>query len=133
MSYKFKGYDWMELAECWDIDVEYWDGLLGGKHIKPIDKALIINGRRVVFTIDNEEEIIAQKIKEYIKDTLIIHNDDEENRKRVRNDLNNFLIALINESKETDYNYHAYEGILKIEDDYTFAQWIISNLEKLWT
>lgn len=141
MSYKFKGFSWGELAECWGISVE--DQPLNiisddeefkemMKTPESIDITKNINGMKVVFTVDEEEEVLAEKIKNHILSNLELGSGDFKD-KQIRIDLEDFLNALIEESKKIDYSYPVYEGILKVENDHTFAQWICGNLERLWT
>lgn len=141
MSYKFKGYSWAELAECWGISVE--DQPLNVisndeefkemmKTPESIDVEKYINGMKIVFTVNEEEEVLAEKIKNYIYSNLESGSGDFKD-KQLRMDLEDFLKALIRESKKIDYSYPVYEGILKVENDHTFSQWICGNLERLWT
>ncbi|MEM5592869.1 hypothetical protein AAHH67_15880 [Niallia circulans] len=138
MSYQFKGFDWTELAECWGIKVEE-QGLSLDNNLElmndfkvpeKIEITKYINKTKMVFTVDDEEEVLAQKIKNYIWDNL---DEDGFKNPQIRTDINNFLKALIEESEETDYSNPVYKGILAVEDDNTFAQWICGTLEKLWS
>lgn len=141
MTYKFKGFSWGELAECWGIKVEDQPlNIISNdeefkemmKVPESIDITKYINGMKMVFTVNDEEEVIAEKIKNYIF-LNIEAGSGEFKDKQIRVDLENFLKALIEESKKIDYSYPVYEGILKVESDHTFAQWICTNLESLWT
>lgn len=138
MSYRFKGYDWTELAECWEITVEEERIRAIGaesasfKFKEEIDVTKFINGMKMVFTVSDEEEVLAEKIKRYIHKSLYISEDSFKDR-QIRTDLENFLKALIKESERTDYNAPVYRGILEIESDRVFAKWICNNLESLWS
>lgn len=139
MSYKFKGFDWVELAECWGVIVEEKPILDDSPKLKEIFKTKekievtkFINGTKMVFTVDDEEEVLAEKIKQHIYKNL----DYDVGRfkdKQMRVDLEDFLKALIKESEKIDYNTPVYKGILAVENDETFAKWICSNLETLWS
>lgn len=141
MTYKFKGFDWTELAECWGItveekplniisdDQEFKDMM---KVPESIEITKRINGMKIVFTVIDEEEVLAEKIKQHIMSNIGLGNGEFEN-KQIRIDIEEFLKALIKESKQTDYNYPVYEGILKVKSDHSFATWICDNLERLWT
>lgn len=149
MSFKFKGFSWTELAECWGIKVEevvlnypVIDEETGEEvegedlvHLQAesIDVVKYVNGMKVVFTIEDEEEVLAEKLKRYISEKLRHPTTDPDERKQIREDMNNFLRALIQESETLDYNAPVFEGILAIESDFTFSQWFCNNLESLWT
>ncbi|MNG33700.1 hypothetical protein D3C84_1200150 [compost metagenome] len=83
-------------------------------------------------TVNEEEETLAEKLKQYIFDNIALGNGVFKD-KQIRADLEGFLKALIRESKVVDWNYPVYEGILKVENDYAFAKWICNNLERFRT
>lgn len=142
MSYEFKGFEWTELAECWGIKVEDVPTMVNvvgekepiqiGSLPEKIDIRMCINNTSMIFTTFDDEEVLAEKIKRHIKSNINFSKGEFKD-KQVRTDLEDFLKALIKESKEIDYNHHVYEGILKVESDETFARWICNNLEELWT
>lgn len=136
-EYIFKGYDFTELAACWNIEVKpatpnfakNWD--VDWTVLETIDVTHMINGNRVVFTIEDEEEVLAEKIKNYIREHLLNKNNQD-----VRDDINRFLEALSKESEDgsvPDSNYPVYRGLLSVECNFTFASWIVNNLETLWS
>lgn len=132
-KYKFKGYDWTELAECWGITVEETPMIKNDETNmfmmkEKIEVVKYFNNTRVVFTVDDEEEVLAEKVKRFIIDKLC-NNYDELNDIRVRTDIENFLKELI---KEGGYCTPMYEGMLKIESNTMFAKWVCNNLEMLW-
>lgn len=141
MSFDFKGYSWEELAECWGINVgyEYLDVAENTVEVKEllkspetIDITQYINGSKIVFTINDKTEVLAEKVRRHILSNIEI----ETGRfidKQIRLDLNCFLKALIKQSAKIDHCYPIYEGMLAIENDYTFARWICNNLEELWS
>lgn len=142
MTYKFNGFDWVELADCWGITVQEKPMNVTGLDHEPklkemfktkekIEVTKFINGMKMVFTIDDDEEVLAEKIKQHIRSNLDFSKGGFKN-KQIRIDLENFLKALIKES-ERDYNTPVYKGILAVESDETFAFWICNNLETLWT
>lgn len=143
MSYEFKGFDWTELADCWGITVEEQPinvvGLEDNSELEEmfkvkekIEVTKLINGMKMVFTVDNEEEVLAEKVKQHIRNNLALGGDGFKD-KQIRIDLENFLKALIKESEKIDYNAPVYKGILEVESDEVFAKWICNNLETLWS
>ncbi|MFJ7976657.1 hypothetical protein ACIQZI_13290 [Peribacillus sp. NPDC096379] len=142
MNYKFKGYNWIELAECWGIEVGYdYLNVVGEnademkellKSPESIEITKYINGTKMVFTTNNEEEVLAEKVRRHILSSLDKETGDFKD-KQIRIDLNEFLKALIIQSKKVDYAYPIYEGILAVEDDDTLARWICNSLESLWS
>lgn len=132
MAYEFKGYHWVELAECWGIKAEKQPLDANGDFKVPekIEVTKRINGMKIVFEVDDEEEVLAEKIKRYIFNNLTPEGFKD---KSIREDMERFLKALIEESKKWDFSYPAYEGILKIEHDVSFAKWFCRNLEAMWT
>ncbi|MEK4025286.1 hypothetical protein [Sporosarcina sp. FSL W7-1283] len=140
-EYKFKGHDWSELAQKWGVEViakpPKWAKQLNNEDDswnlpEEIEVTHLINGMRVKFNIDDEEEVLAEKVKQYIRFNIDYSKAEFKDR-QMRADMNNFLKALIEQSKELDYNYPVYEGILSVECDYTFANWFCENLERMWT
>lgn len=142
MAYTFLGGSWTELAECWGIEVEEKTNYM---HIageaEPIERGTspetiviskTINGMHMTFEVDNYEEVLAEKVKRHIR-TNLSYGKGGFKDKQMREDIHQFLNALINESKKLDYNYPMYEAMLKLEHDETLAKWVIDNLETLWT
>lgn len=142
MSHKFKGYSWCELAECWGIKVGYdYLNIVGEdademkellKSPESIEITKYINGTKMVFTTKDEEEVLAEKVKRHIFSN-INRETGEFKDKQIRIDLNEFLKALIEQSKKHDHTYPIYQGLLAVEDDDTFARWFCNNLEGLWS
>ncbi len=138
-EYKFKGFSWAELAECWGLElkeqpftVSTTDGEMVnlGNNQEEIEKVYRINGTTMKVTLTDEEEVQAEKIKQFIWSNL--NEYGEFINSQIRTDIHNYLKALIIESKEIDYNTPVYEGLLKIENDHALTTWITSNLEMLW-
>lgn len=121
--YEFKGYDWEELADCWDIDVSEDEFAIVN---------IFMNGEKISITTYDYEEVIAYKIKKHIWNNLDMSSGNFKD-KSIRDDLHRFLKALIKESKKLDHNFPVYKGMLKVKGDYTLARWVCDNLEKLWT
>lgn len=136
MTYEFKGFAWTELAECWGIEagerplVKDSDGKDYLMVPEEIDVFYFINDTKMMFTTSDPEEVIAEKIKNYISEHMF--GEKAEHQDRVRQEINRFLEALIKESKEHDFNSSAFRGILEIEDNITFSQWFCNNLETMW-
>ncbi|MDW0115877.1 hypothetical protein QTL97_02835 [Sporosarcina thermotolerans] len=138
-EYKFKGYGWSELAECWGLEIKEQpftastsDGEMVNLGTIPekIEKVYQINGTTMKVSLTDVEEVQAEKIKQFIWSNL---GNGGFKHPQIRTDILDFLKALIIESKELDYNTPVYEGLLKIDDDHTLATWITFNLEMLWT
>lgn len=139
-EYKFKGFSWSELAECWGLEVKeqpFVASTTEGEMInvgnipEKIEKVCRINGTTMKVTLTAEEEVQAEKIKQFIWSNLYGHGDFKN--PQIRTDIHNFLKALVIESKEIDYSTPVYEGLLKIKNDHALATWITFNLEMLWT
>lgn len=71
----------------------------------------------------------AETVKKYILSNL---GSNSFNDKQIRNDIEQFLHALIKEEKKLGDNYHVYEAFLKLSD-FSLAKWVTNNLESLWT
>lgn len=143
MVYKFKGFSWAELAECWRITVEEEPMNVIGLDDEPelkemfktkekVEVTKFINGMKMVFTVDDDQEVLAEKIKKHIFSNLDAGGEGFKD-KQMRNDLESFLHALIKEEEKISYNAPVFKGILKVENDASFAKWICNNLEELWT
>lgn len=143
MVYEFKGFSWGELAECWGITVEEQPMNVIGIDDEPelkeifktkeeIEVTKYINGMKMVYTVDDEEEVLAEKIKNHIQSNLDSSGKGFKD-KQMRKDLDSFLHALINEEEKLGYNAPVFKGLLEVEDDKSFAKWICHNLERLWT
>ena len=140
IEYKFKGFGWSELAECWGLEVNEQPFTVGttdeemvnvGNTPEDIEKVYRINGTTMKVTLTDEEEVQAEKIKQFIWSNLNGYGDFKN--PQIRTDIHNFLKALVIESNEIDYNAPVYEGLLNIKNDHTLATWITLNLELLWT
>lgn len=139
-EYVFKGFSWSELGECWGITVEEQPltaKVMGedkpfelGTVPEKIDKAIHINGSRIVFTLVDEEEVLAEKIKQHLWANIDLTKGNFKDS-QMRTDIHNFLKALIEE--EHGFDTPIWEALLKIESDHTLTQWITSSFEKLWT
>lgn len=137
MTYVFKGFDWQELAQCWNIqakeqpfivkDTNGGESSLGDVPEK-IDKYYRINGTSITFTLTEEEEVEAEKIRQHIWNNLDDGNFEDP---QIRIDIHNFLKALIKAS--SGYDTPMFEAMLKLESDHTLAQWVTSNLRSMWT
>lgn len=142
-EFKFKGWDWGELADCWGITVntgeespkfiDNGDGTstLDWEPHERIEKTIWVGDQKVTFTTEDEEVILETKIIQHMSDNL--GNDGEFIDPQMRTDIHNFLEALIEQSKNWDYHYPVYEGILKIESDSTLVSWMRIGLTSMWT
>lgn len=107
-EYKFKGFSWSELAECWGLEVKDQPFIVGttdgeivnlGNTSEEIEKEYRINGTTMKVTLTNEEEVQAEKIKQFIWSNIKDGHGDFQNP-QIRTDIHNFLKALIIESKK---------------------------------
>jgi hypothetical protein len=140
-GYKFKGWDWTELAECWGItvnkkDIRYTDANGNEETFtthfpETLQVTKYINGKRCTFQIDDEEEVLTEKIKQHMYNNLENGGTDFIN-KEMRTDIHDFLRALIN-ADEGGGDVPAYRGILEIESDWYLVRWMAHNLETMWT
>jgi hypothetical protein len=139
-NFVFKGFDWSELAECWGISVEEQpltalvegtDEIFElGKVPEKIDKTIFVNGNSVIFTLIDDDEVLAEKIKQYLwLNVDSTHGTFKDTQ--IRTDIHNFLKALI--EGDDGYDTPVWKGLLLIKSDHTLTQWITTNLEKMWT
>jgi hypothetical protein len=146
----FKGYDWHELIEYWDIKVESkyeypeWTGkqdVYMSDFIDPETRRVDLDAyfdahgegyREYLKELGRIEQLKEQEevdaIKEYLNAS--IRNKTE---KKVAEELRQFISALANESKKIDYFYPVWEALLKVEDDYTLFQLVAHLLPLMWT
>ncbi|WP_164220029.1 hypothetical protein [Virgibacillus sp. YIM 98842] len=89
---EFKGIHWRELAEQWGIRREMKEITDILNVPETIKKKIAVNGKIVIFEIDDEDELIAEKLKQYIWD----HYDMESNTldNQIKQDMKDFLRAL---------------------------------------
>ncbi len=125
---EFKGIHWRELAEQWGIRREMKEITDILNVPETIKKKIAVNGKIVIFEIDDEDELIAEKLKQYIWD----HYDMESNTldNQIKQDMKDFLRALC---KHEFHNTQMFEALLNIEEDHTFLTWFTHNLENMWT
>lgn len=124
----FKGFHWRELAEYWGIrqeTKEFTDGIYNPEIVM---KKIVVNGKKVIFEIDDEDELIAEKVKRYIWDHYDMESDTLDNQ--IKRDMKDFLQALC---KHNYHNKQMYEALLNVEEDHTFLTWFTHNLENMWT
>lgn len=145
-----KGWDWMELADVWGITVdktisyikkcedgncqfvtEPWSGGLDEKHPAGIVKTEtymkeFVNGDFVVRLTD-EEDILAEKIKDFLFDNL--NEDNLKLPKDIKEDLVTFLTKL---SEGTQHGSAEIIGTIAKAPDFTLVHWVCRNLEALW-
>lgn len=147
MAYEFKGWSWEELAECWGIKltptpnvgkVVNLDGTDTGETFslgdspEMIDKTIYINNIRMTFQLKDEEEVLAHKLKLHIWDNVDM-TEGEFKDKQMREDIRAFLYALAAEEDNHGYNSPVYRAMAGLQNDYTLANWVTDNLERLWS
>lgn len=116
MAYKFKGYDYEELADCWGLTLPDYND-------KPGDKEYDI-----VEIVEVRVKVIADYISEKVdweKDCL-----DE----KIRDDMLNFLFALENDEHVGTYGL-MWGCLRKIADesDVVFVQMFNHNMMFMWS
>lgn len=136
-NYQFKGYSFLELIECFELEQENFSYLTKDDEIEEalfkalttpfneeIEKVIYVNGNRVTFTLTDQEEVELEKLRQFLSK----NRDDSKVVSMVRL----FLIILAEQSEKIDYNYPAFNGILEIEHPDDFITWVIHNLELMW-
>lgn len=137
-EYRFEGHDYLELAKAWDIKVIRTDvttiPLENGNHLaqfyetdnkdgilEDYFKSYEINNSIVKFKLEDEEDILTEKIKEHIEENF---------NEKIKTDMKNFLQALLqNDASNTD---PFYTFLINLEDDELFKTLFVHNLELLW-
>lgn len=107
-TYTFKGWDWTELADCWDI-------------VCPEE----------ICTDEDpfaDEKWLAQKIKEKIWSSVVF---DDIKDPQVLADTYAFIKKVGKIKGHSDQS--AVAGILKINHPWSFNKWVTNNLEMFWT
>jgi len=125
---EFKGFHWRELAEHWGIRQETKEITDGIYNPETIMKKIVVNGKKVIFEIDDEDELIAEKVKKYIWNHYDIESDTLDYQ--IKQDMKGFLRALC---KHEYHNTQMFEALLNVEEDHTFLTWFTHNLENMWT
>lgn len=133
MSYKFKGEQWEELAECWGIRVEQVPVANMKKHTvsEKIEVRHYIDNTAMSFLVSDEEEVLAEKVKRFLWDSICGRTGKFKN-KQVRQDITDFLNALADEEDEHHCSAPVYRAIASIEGDRVMVEWVIGNLERLY-
>lgn len=148
-EYKFKGYDYSELAECWGLEAkveipdwlkkinsnddedenENMNSLMGIE--ETVELTFNIGYQTIKVSTDDSEQVEREKIRQHIAKYLLRGNGTPEEIVKVRSEANAFLLALV----EGEYGYSAgvYKAISEIESNHTFAQWMIQHMEGMWT
>lgn len=137
-DYRFEGKDYLELAKAWDIKVIKTEittiPLENGRHLAQFGetdnkdgiledyfKSYEINNSIVKFKLEDEEDILTEKIKDHITENF---------NEKIKTDMKNFLQALLdNDTSNTDpfYNF-----LINLEDDELFKTLFLHNLELFW-
>ncbi|UNY40020.1 hypothetical protein KLEB273_gp212 [Bacillus phage vB_BauM_KLEB27-3] len=84
-------------------------------------KSYEINNSIVKFKLEDEEDILTEKIKDHITENF---------NEKIKTDMKNFLQALVdNDASNTDpfYNF-----LINLEDDELFKTLFLHNLELFW-
>mgnify|MGYP001167313036 FL=1 len=124
----FKGVHWRELAGHWGIRQETKEITKGIYNPETVMKKIVVNGKKVIFEIDDEDELIAEKVKRYIWNHYDMGSDTLDNQ--IKQDMKDFLRALC---KHKYHNTQMYEALLNVDEDHTFLTWFTHNLENMWT
>ena len=116
MSYKFNGYDYEELADCWGLTLpDYSD--------KPGD---------VEYDITELVEARVKVIADYISEH--VNWEEDELVQDIKDDMLNFLFALENDEQVGTYGL-MWGGLRKIADesDVVFVQMFNHNMMFMWS
>lgn len=112
-SYPFRGYDFMELAEAWNVYIgdEFWIAGVGRYHV-----------------LYSDADVIAVYLKEVCKK----YDGCEPTRamRKHAKDIRIFTKAL---SQGMTYDAPLWYGMSKIEDDWTLLQYAIQLMSCMWT
>ena len=104
---RFKGWDWTELAEMWDLY----------ENKKSPD--------------DVAEEDLEQAIRDHVLNSWAYRGGVMRLAPQVKADLDSFLIAVI--EGEAGYLYPVYQGILKVEEESEYVKAYMAFLKFMWT
>lgn len=120
--------NWTEIASRLNIEVD--EGQFSGtfaemRQPEVIKKRFFLNGAKIEVELKDQEERLAQKIKQYINDHL---DDDVFTNSKIREGITAHLM-LIADAKTL--NEPVFRAIAEVENDWTFAAWVCDNLERL--
>ena len=107
MSYQFRGHDYVELAEYWELIDDIEDS----------------------GTDNNSDELLKKRINAYMFDTL----GDKKRMVKVTKILRKFISVLYKQSKKIDYQYPVWKGLLNVKDDETLIKFTSVLLKGMWT
>ena len=103
-DYKFKGWDWSELSECFGLGTED-DGLDCDK--EALDSFLLVYFNKIIMGEDPEEvKLVLDKCREYL--------------------------TILSEY-EHDYYAPFWKGLLAVENDELFLNLYMDLLSRMWT
>lgn len=133
----FKGIAFYELIDFFELhqksipiktEVKQVDGTYQTVEIykkNEVEKlSIIVNGNKVEFEVEEKAEVELIKLKKFLL--------ENESNKEVVNAARVFLKELIKHSLKYDFNAPGFIGILQIEDDSTFIEWFVANIENMW-
>lgn len=137
-QYRFEGHDYLELAKAWDIKVIKTDvttiPLENGNHlaqfyetdskdgiVEDYFKSYEINNSIVKFKLEDEQDILTEKIKDHITENF---------NEKIKTDMKNFLQDLVD--NDTSNTVPFYTFLINLEDDELFKTLFVHNLELFW-
>ncbi len=103
-GYKFKGFDWTELAERWGLCHDTAD-----------------------------EALIFERIREALMDAWCQGFTDNQCDLKIVQDVRNFVNALAKDDRRNGYSYPLWAGLSKIKHDETFLKFVYELLPNMWT
>ena len=136
MGYKFKGYDWTELAEAFQVDIPGYVTDSRDKQPHPLVEDYISTDDYTPINpicIFVETNYSLYKIREILDEALITEPSDLL-RKQVVTLCRRFVESIINwEIQNKLYLCPEARMLQKIDDDWTFLQTLNTVLTSLWT
>lgn len=124
MEYKFDGYDWEELAQCWGITVEEGE---------TIDVEFFIGEEIIKATFRDAEAILGEKTKRYIMDNIDYSGEPKFKDQQMRKDLVAYLNKLAEEQRKFGTGAEIIQAIADEKHDWALAKWVTENIYRLWS
>ena len=124
MEYKFDGYDWEELAECWGITVEEGE---------TIDAEFLIGEQTIKVKLHDEEAVLGEKTKRYIMSNIDYSEEPRFKDEQIRKDLVAYLNTLAVEQRKFGTGAEIIQAIADETSDWALGKWVTENLYRLWS
>lgn len=109
-EYKFKGYDYWELVECFWEDLKHDDLTDDGDSFK-------------------KEEIMIERLSDYLRSEINVFSVN----KNVCNKVREYINAFDHMCRKYDFNQrYIVEGLKNTKDDVTFIEYTLDLIWRLW-